>query len=61
MKLEQNNLKCFSWKTADLELRRFRNDGAKCIEEHWKTDSVNLKQFELINSESALNNIDSYK
>ena len=21
-------LKCFLWKTADLELRRFRNDGA---------------------------------
>ena len=26
--LEQNNFKCFSWKTADMELRRFRNEGA---------------------------------
>ena len=25
--LEKNNFKCFSRKTADLELRWFRNDG----------------------------------
>ena len=41
--LEQNKFKCFSWKTADLELRRFRNDGAMCARVNNMLDDPLLK------------------
>ena len=46
-------LKCFSWKTADLELRRFRNDGAKCVWAH-TCPSTNMSGHKRVWSQTCL-------